>query len=98
MREWLKNKYVLIGVAMAVFFSLLILNDSFRSTFSRKQAIRKTQEEMAKIDSEISKMKAKISSLENEPHAHEDLVRRELGYIKPGEKEVRFVQSPSKSR
>lgn len=97
MREKLKNKYVLAGLAAAVFFSLLLLNDSFRSTFRRKHAIEQTKEELAQVEAEIAKVKGQLAALDTAPQAHEDLVRKELGYIKPGEKEIRFVP-PSKSK
>ena len=91
MRDRLKNKYVLAALAAGLFFSVLILNSSFRSTLTRRRAIRQTQEELGRIQTEIDKMKTQLAAIDTVPHAHEDLVRRELGYIKPGEKEIRFI-------
>jgi cell division protein FtsB len=94
----LKNKYVLIGLVAALFFGVLIFNDSFRATFARRRAIQETQRELEKVEMEIDKMKSQLASLDTTPHVHEDLVRRELGYIKPGEKEIRFIQSAPKAK
>src|SRR5690349_3663045 len=98
MKEKLSNKYVLFAIIIGSFLSILVLSGNFRATLARRQAIRDTQKELEKVDSEIDKLKSQLASLDTTPHVHEDLVRRELGYIKPGEKEIRFVQSIPKPK
>jgi cell division protein FtsB len=54
------------------------------------------QKEMDKLGLEISDTRRKIEDLEKNPRAYETLVREELNYLRPGEKEVRFIGNGKK--
>jgi len=41
---------------------------------------------------EAQKRRAEIDRLQNHPASYENLVRKELGYLRPGEKEARFIK------
>jgi cell division protein FtsB len=97
-KDWLKNKYVLFALIAASFFSILIFNGNLRATLARRKAIRETQKELDRVEQDIEQMKFQLASLESKPHTQEDLVRRELGYLKPGEKEIRFIQPNTKKK
>ncbi len=98
MRDRLKNRTVIIVVIAAGLVGFLLFNGSFRSTVSRFRAIRTVEKDYAKVSADVEKLKSKITSLENNPGSREDLVRRDLGYIRPGEKEIRFVPSSAKEK
>jgi cell division protein FtsB len=76
---------------LAVVLSL-VLSESFRNTFSRRQAILRDQEELQRLTVEADHLHEKISRLQSDPKSYEHLVRQELGYLRPGEKEVRFLK------
>jgi|GEM_PF-4496217 len=85
-----KSKYWLVGVAtllLATFF----LNGSFKNTIQRRRAIQKAREESALLNQKISHLQKELTQLQN-PSEYETYVRRDLGYLRPGEKEVRFVK------
>lgn len=95
MRGKLSPRTIVIALLAAGFVGFLLFNESFRNTLLRTRAIRSTQKELTKVSSDVEQMKSKIAALENNPQSREDLVRKDLGYLRPGEKEVRFY-SPSK--
>lgn len=97
-REQLKNRYFLIIAIVAGIAGFVFFNTSFRSTLSRFRAIHSTQIEYAKVSAEVDQLKSKIASLESNPQGREDFVRRDLGYIRPGEKEIRFVPTSTKEK
>ena len=78
------------GLLFALAITSLLFNSGFKNTLARKKAIRQAERDLKTLTVEIESMKSRISRLENNPQAYEQLVRRELGYIRPGEKEVRF--------
>ncbi len=85
-----KKTWIIIGGCVLVLLSFL-LSDSVRHTFTRKRAIRAAEAELARLTQEAEEARQQITNLETNPKATERLVRKELGYLKPGEKEVRFV-------
>lgn len=68
-----------------------ILSGSFRPTLARRQSIRSSQKELEKLSQDAQKLRAEIDRLQAHSGSYEKLVRKELGYLRPGEKEVRFV-------
>ena len=77
---------VLIGVSF-------LFNTNFLQTFTQRRAIRQAQLERTALVLKSEAIELKLSSLEKNPNAYEQLVRSELGYLRPGEKEVRFVKN-----
>lgn len=87
----MKKYWIYATVALAVILSF-VLSDSFRQVIVRRRAIRAAQLELQKVDDQTVDVRARLSRLQSDPTAYEELVRRELGYLRPGEKEVRFLK------
>lgn len=68
-----------------------IFNSSLRKTFSRRKAIRETQVQIKTVTKEAEALQHKIAVLKTSATLQEKAVRSELGYLRPGEKEVRFM-------
>ena len=84
-----KKAWIVAGGGVALVLSFL-LSDSVRHTLSRKRAIRAAEQELARLTQEAEQARQEISRLESDPKATERMGRKELGYLRPGEKEVRF--------
>jgi cell division protein FtsB len=84
-----KKAWVILGGGLLAVLSFLI-SDSVRQTISRRRAIRAAEIELSRLTQETDQAHKKINSLETDPKATEQLVRKELGYLKPDEKEARF--------
>lgn len=85
-----KRFWIVAGVSLAIVLSF-VLNDSFRKAVSRRIEVRRHEAELAALTDEANVVRRKIADLQR-PTAYEELVRRDLGYLRPGEKEVRFVK------
>jgi cell division protein FtsB len=85
--------YAAIGLAIVLSF---VLSDSFRQVIARRRSIKATNEELRQVDAQTAEAKDRLSRLQNDPSAYEQLVRQELGYLRPGEKEVRFLKNNSR--
>lgn len=85
-----KKAWLWAGAAVVVLLSF-VFSDSFWNTISRRRALQKMDREYEHVSSEVELARAKLTNLENNPGAYEQLVRKELGYLRPGEKEVRFL-------
>lgn len=68
-----------------------LFNSGFRETIQRRKAIRDAQAELNSVQVQMAKLKEEIKFIKKNPRGYEELVRKELGYLKPGEKEIRFV-------
>lgn len=87
----MKRPWVLAGAAAIVLLSFL-LSHSFRQLVGNRSAIRRTTAELTRTDAELAVARDKLSRLQTDPAAYDQLVRQELGYLRPGEKEVRFLK------
>lgn len=83
-RLWLIGGFVILLVAS------FVLNDSFSKTLDRRRAIRQAEAETASIERRIEALRDDITRLKKDPRSYELLVRRDLGYLRPGETEVRI--------
>lgn len=86
-----KKTWIVIGGVIAVVLSFA-LSESFRNTIARKHAIRQSQAELDQLNQQIELTRQKTAQLETNPASYETLVRQDLGYLRPGEKEVRFLK------
>jgi cell division protein FtsB len=86
-----RTLWLLIGVA-GLFLASLLFNSGFRHTIGRRRAIRSAENELKNLTELANQKQSDINSLKNNPNATEALVRKELDYLRPGEKEVRFVK------
>ena len=87
-----KRKVWIALIAVVLFAANLLLSRSFRDTLQRRKAIQSAQAESKQIEEKIASLKKKLAQLKSHPAAYEQLVRRELGYLRPGEREVRFLR------
>lgn len=69
-----------------------MLSDSFRQVIVRRRAISATRAELRRVDEQATAARERLNRLQNDPAAYEQLVRQELGYLRPGEKEARFLK------
>lgn len=91
----MKKTWLWAGLAFLVLMSF-ILSDSLWTTLSRKSSLRRMEKEMGLLSGDLQAAHQKISSLEKDPKNYEQLVRQELNYLRPNEKEVRFVEKKGK--
>jgi cell division protein FtsB len=80
-----------IGVLLVAMVGSFFFSESFRNTLSRRRALQKASQELDALMKESVVMRQKIARLEKDNKSYEELVRKELGYLRPGEKEIRFV-------
>jgi len=82
----------IIGLLAALFLGSLLFNAGLRNTILRRRAVRQAEKELAALSAEVEFRRGEISKLKNNPQLYEDLVRKDLEYLRPGEKEVRFMK------
>ena len=83
-----------LGIAIGVLaFAVLsfAFSESFRETMARRRALHRAEAELDRLNKDVADARSQVQRVESDPSAREELVRRELGYLRPGEKEVRFL-------
>jgi cell division protein FtsB len=85
-KRWL---WITIGIVVIASF---LLSDSVWRTFANRRAIRDKTLELQRLTLEAASLRTSINQLQTHPDTYEKLVRKELNYVRPGEKEVRFVK------
>jgi hypothetical protein len=85
-----KKYWIYASIAVAVLLSF-VLSDSFRQTIAHRRSIRAMRTELSQVDNQATDARERLTRLQNDPSAYEQLVREELGYLRPGEKEARFL-------
>jgi len=91
----LKKYWIYAAAALAVVLSL-VLSDSFFQVILHRRTIRIANAEIQSVESLSAEARERLSRLQNDPDAYEQLVRQELGYLRPGEKEARFMKGRSR--
>jgi cell division protein FtsB len=87
----MKKPWIIGGIALAVLLTF-VLSDGFRQFIVRRRAIHRARIELRQTEAALAATRERLSRLQNDPAAYEQLVRQELGYLRPGEKEVRFLK------
>jgi cell division protein FtsB len=87
---------------MVVTLAVLVLasfafSDSLRKMVGRRRSISRAEAELADVTRRVAQARASVSGLKSDPQSYEPIVRRDLGYLRPGEREVRFVKDESKN-
>ncbi len=90
----MKKTWLWAGLAFLVLMSFAF-SESLWTTLSRKATLRKMEKELGSLTNEVADAREKITKLENDPKQYDQLVRKELNYLRPGEKEVRIVDDQS---
>jgi cell division protein FtsB len=83
----------LVGLVLASF----AFSDSLHKMITRRRSIARAQAELKEVSQRVVSAREDISSLHANSQAYEPLVRKELGYLRPGEKEIRFSKDNSKN-
>ncbi len=83
-RQW---KWILAGLVVIGFLS----SDGLRTFWQRKKALHTLEEKLEEIKVSNKNLTMEIDRLKNDPHAIEQVARKDLGLIQPGEIEYRFV-------
>ncbi len=91
----MKKTWLWVGLAALVLLSFL-LSESLWTSLSRKKAIQKNDKELRSLELDIEMSRQKVTDLGKNSRSYETLVREELNYLRPGEKEVRFLGSDKK--
>ena len=82
----------------AVFFLLALFfgNQGFRSLVGNWLELRRLRGEIVSLEIEQAKLESRLASLKNGEAPLERIVRKELGFVKPGEIEYRFAPPAQK--
>jgi cell division protein FtsB len=81
---------VVVGVAIW-YLPVIKNNEAMRKEILDLTAQVRQEEEIAR------RLEARIKALKNDPKALERVVREKLGYVKPGETMIRFIDPPAMS-
>jgi len=81
-----------IGLA-AITFGILLTSDWVRNYRLRYSEVENIRNEVKLVEEEILFKERVLEGLDNDEEAMEMLARRNLGLIKPGEVEFRFIPS-----
>lgn len=87
----MKKSWLWISAGVIILASFLF-SDSVWRTFANKRTIRERTRELERLNQEAASLHASIDHLQTRPETYEHLVRKELNYLRAGEKEVRFVK------
>ncbi len=87
-----KTRGWVIVLICTIVFSSFYFNSGLRKTLARRKEIRETHKMLEKVSGDIDRLRKDIKRLKEHPESYEIYVRRELGYLKPGEKEIRFIK------
>jgi len=87
---------ILLGVAALAGLGLLssIVTQGFQDLARSKDEQRQLEQEKHRLESNISELDATLSALRSNPEAVESMARRELGWIRPGERVI-LITTPT---
>lgn len=81
---------IIFRSVIGVLFLLLIVNQGFRRLLKTILEIRSKKYQIAQLSQENEYLKKEIYRLKTDEEYRERMVRKELGYIRPGEREYRI--------
>lgn len=87
----IRKNHKIILLIVIIIIAVLTLNRGFRNLVRYKLQQIKLSKELERIKFENEQLRKEIYYLENDKSYMEYLIRRDLGYIKPGEKEYRIT-------
>ena len=87
---------VLLGVAIIAGLGLLssIVTQGFQELDRVEQERRRLEDEKQRLETSISELETTLDVLRSSPEAVESLARRDLGWIRPGEKVI-LITTPT---
>ena len=98
MAEKINKRTLNIIIALIILFVLIFLlsNKNFRSVVILNERIKKLKKEIEELKAGNARLEEELRQMKENPEYFEDLARKKLGMIKPGEKKYKLV-SPEKS-
>jgi cell division protein FtsB len=87
---------ILLGVAALAGLAVLssIVGHGFQEVARLEEERRRLEEEKARLEKSIEELEKTLEALRTNPEAVESLARRELGWIKPGERVI-MISTPT---
>lgn len=79
-------QYVILAVGCVLVIDALVGDKGVLQMVKKRQESRALERDLAGARSENARLREEMERLNSDPAAIEDLARRELGLIKPGEK------------
>ena len=98
MAKQINKRTINIVVALIILLALIFLlsNKNFRSVVILNERMKKLQNEIEELKASNAKLEEELKQMKENPEYFEDLARKKLGMIKPGEKKYKLV-SPEKA-
>lgn len=84
--------WILLGLLLAGAF---LSSEGSRSFWKRKRHLKHLEQKLSELKIENDNLAQEIERLKSDPRAIERIARSELGLLKPGEIEYRFLTTPS---
>ena len=91
------KKILIVGIIFSV-FAFLFGNKNFRAFIALKKDIKRIEKKTEDLKKENEKLKDELKEAKENPQYIENLARKELGMIKPGETIYKFIQSEKNQR
>ena len=91
-----KNRVVLF--LTVCLFLFLFGNSKFRRVVTGYFRMNKMKREVVNLEEENERLKQQIDLVKEDPFYIEEIARKELGLLKPGEIEYRFIKKEKKKR
>ena len=90
-------RYLIVAVGCVLIIDALVGERGFLAMLKARQQFRLLEASLGRSRSENAQLREQARQLREDPHAIEDIARRELGLIRPGEKLfiIKDVKPPS---
>ena len=82
-------------VALLVLVALVVGGNGLLRAFTMKQEVEALEREIGALREEAQSLARKAEALRTDPAAVEKLAREELGYVRPGERVLKFPATRS---
>ena len=79
-------RYVVVAVGFVLIIDALVGDRGFLAMLKARQQYRTLEMSLARSKTENAQLREQARELREDPEAIEDIARRELGLIRPGEK------------
>ena len=79
-------RYLIVAVACVLIVDALVGDRGFLAMLKARQQYRTLESSLARARTENAQLREQARRLREDPQAIEDIARRELGLIRPGEK------------
>ena len=89
-----KNRVVLF--LLICLFLFLFGNNKFRRVIMGYIQVNKMKKELVELEEENERLKQQLNIVKKDPFYIEEIARKELGLLKPGEIEYRFIKKEKK--